>query len=339
SAVSVGYAQAQLVENALLTRLRQPLLTSSLPLLAQGQYSAAFAADRPGQAVAPVAVAPVPVAPRYALWGEGFGSWGQTRSNGNAAALDAATGGFVLGADALVSDGLRLGVAGGYLSTSFDVDARLSSGSTDSVFGALYGSGQWGSLTLRLGAVYAQQDVAVRRTISFPGYADAARSSSDGSTLQGFGELGYRFGWGTVALEPFAGAAVLRLSTERFQEQGGAAALTGVGRTYELGTTTLGVRAEARLSAEVPLTLKGLLGWRHAYGDVEPQALLAFAGGALPFAVSGVPVDRDALMAEAGLAWQASEAISLSVNYAGQIGQRAQEHSLKGNLTWTFETR
>ncbi|MBZ6079423.1 autotransporter outer membrane beta-barrel domain-containing protein, partial [Microvirga puerhi] len=97
SAVSVGYAQAQLVENALLTRLRQPLLTSSLPRLAQGSYPAAFAADRPGQAVAPVAVAPVPVAPRYALWGEGFGSWGQTRSNGNAAALDAATGGFVLG--------------------------------------------------------------------------------------------------------------------------------------------------------------------------------------------------------------------------------------------------
>ncbi|MBZ6075420.1 autotransporter outer membrane beta-barrel domain-containing protein [Microvirga puerhi] len=339
SAVTTGYAQAQLIQNALLNRLRQPLLGASLPLLAQGAYAAAFAADRPGQAVAPVAVAPVPVAPRYALWGEGFGSWSQTRTNGNAAALDATTGGFVLGADALVADGIRLGLAGGYLSTSFDVDARLSSGSTDSIFGALYGSGRWGALTLRLGAVYTRHDFDVSRTISFPAYADATRTSYDGSTLQGFGEVGYRLGLGQIALEPFAGASVLRLSTERFQEQGGAAALTGYGRTYDLGTTTLGLRAEARLSAEVPLMLKGLVGWRHAYGDVEPQALLAFAGGALPFAVSGVPVDRDALIAEAGLAWQASEAISLGVNYAGQIGQRAQEHSLKGNFTWTFETR
>ncbi|MCB8822599.1 autotransporter outer membrane beta-barrel domain-containing protein, partial [Microvirga rosea] len=177
SAVSVAYEQERLVREALLTRLRQPLTGSALPSLAQGAYPAAFAADRPGQTRAPVAVAPVPVAPRYALWGEGFGAWGHTRANGNAAALDTATGGFLLGADALVSDGIRLGLAGGYLSTSFDVDARLSSGTTESVFGALYGAGQWGNLSLRLGAVVAQHDSQVSRTISLPGYADATRAS------------------------------------------------------------------------------------------------------------------------------------------------------------------
>ncbi|MCB8822261.1 autotransporter domain-containing protein, partial [Microvirga rosea] len=177
SAVSVAYEQERLVREALLTRLRQPLTGPALPSLAQGPYGAAFAADRPGQTRAPVAVAPVPVAPRYALWGEGFGAWGHTRANGNAAALDTATGGFLLGADALVSDGIRLGLAGGYLSTSFDVDARLSSGTTESVFGALYGAGQWGNLSLRLGAVVAQHDSQVSRTISLPGYADATRAS------------------------------------------------------------------------------------------------------------------------------------------------------------------
>ncbi|MCB8823532.1 autotransporter outer membrane beta-barrel domain-containing protein, partial [Microvirga rosea] len=152
------------------------------------------------------------------------------------------------------------------------------------------------------------------------------------------GEVGYRLGWGALALEPFAGAALLRLESDGFQESGGAAALTGYGRSYELGTTTLGVRAEARLSAEMPLTVKGLIGWRHAYGDVVPSTLLAFAGGASPFAVSGVPVDRDALVAEAGLSWQASRSVSLGASYAGQIGARAQEHSLKGNLTWMFNS-
>ncbi|WP_162559426.1 autotransporter domain-containing protein [Microvirga sp. 17 mud 1-3] len=336
SAVTAGYAQAGLIQTTLLTRLRQPL--TSLPLLAQGAYGAAFAADRPGQAVAPVAVTPAPIAPRYALWGEGFGAWGKTRSDRNAASLDTSTGGFLIGADAQVTDGWRLGLAGGYLRTSFDVDARLSSGSNESIFGALYGSGQWGALTLRLGAAYARHDIDLSRTITFPGYADAVKASYDGSTLQAFGELGYRLGFGALALEPFVGASVLRLSTDGFQEQGGAAALTGYGRTYDLGTTTVGLRAEARLSETVPLTLSGLLGWRHAYGDVAPEALLAFAGGASPFTVAGVPVDRDALVAEAGLDWRASEAISLGVSYAGQIGARAQEHTVKGNFVWRFGT-
>ncbi|MBZ6078272.1 autotransporter outer membrane beta-barrel domain-containing protein [Microvirga puerhi] len=338
SAVTVAYEDARLVQNAILTRLRDSLGGPALPRLAQDLYPAAFAADQPGRAVPPVAVVPQPLPPRYVLWGEGFGSWGQVRSNHNAASLDASTGGFILGGDALVADGIRLGLASGYTSTSFDVDQRLSSGSNESVFGALYGSGSWGNLSVRLGASYARHDIDVRRTVSAPALADATKASYDGSTLQAFGEVGYRLVWGQVQLEPFAGASVLRLETDGFQETGGAAALTGFGRTYELGTTTLGVRAEARLSSEAPLTVKGLVGWRHAIGDVAPQALLAFAGGASAFTVAGVPVDRDALVVEAGLDWQASEALSLGVSYSGQIGSRAQDHALKGNLTWKFDT-
>jgi uncharacterized protein with beta-barrel porin domain len=54
--------------------------------------------------------------------------------------------------------------------------------------------------------------------------------------------------------------------------------------------------------------------------------------------VSGAPVNRDALMVEAGLEWQASQAISLSVAYEGQIGSQAQEHALRANFVWRFGT-
>lgn len=47
---------------------------------------------------------------------------------------------------------------------------------------------------------------------------------------------------------------------------------------------------------------------------------------------SGTPVDRDALVAEAGLEWQASQAVSLGVAYQGQIGSQAKEHAFKGSL-------
>jgi len=177
----------------------------------------------------------------------------------------------------------------------------------------------------------------VSRTVRFPAFTGATSASYDGWTAQAFGELGYRFGWPGAMIEPFVGTSVLRLHTDAFRESGGAAALSGFGHNNDLGTTTLGVRAETRLSQDLPLTLRGLVGWRHAYGDVEPESLLALAGGASPFTVSGVPVDRDALLAEAGLDWQTSNGVSLGIAYSGQIGTRAQDHTLKGNFIWRFQ--
>jgi outer membrane autotransporter protein len=336
SATAVAYADSGLVREAILMRLRQPL-SASLPTFVQGGYTAAYAADLPGAAPQPVTV-PVAATPRYSLWGEGFGSWGKIDSNSNAAGLDTSTGGFILGADAQVSNAFRIGLAGGFTRTTYDVDARLSSGSNDSIYAALYGSGSWGGLNLRLGASYAWHDFDVSRTVSFPGFSDRMHASYDGWTAQAFGELGYQFSLRAVLLEPFVGASVLRLHTDGFVEEGGAAALTRYGQDQDLATTTLGVRAEARISQDMPLTLRGLLGWRHAYGDVNPSALLAFSGGASAFNVAGVPIDRDALVAEAGLDWQIDKDMALGVSYSGQIGERAQEHAVKGNFSWRFDT-
>ncbi|WP_154661071.1 autotransporter domain-containing protein [Microvirga lotononidis] len=338
SAAAVAYGDAAQVQNSILTHLRQPL-TSRLPTFVQGSYTAAYAADAPGTTPQPVAVVPAFDPRRFALWGEGFGSWGKIGGNGNAAGLETSTGGFILGADAQVAEAFRLGLAGGFTRTTFDIDGRLSSGSNESVFAALYGSSSWGALSLRLGAAYAWHDIDVNRTVRFPGFAGAIDTSYDGWTAQAFGEVGYRMGLGPVQLEPFVGASVLRLHTDAFQEEGGPAALTGSARDQDLATTTLGLRAEARLSDTVPLIVRGLIGWRHAYGDVEPEALLAFSGGATAFTVAGTPIDRNALVAEAGLDWQITPDMTLGAAYVGQIGERAQEHALKGNFTWRFETR
>lgn len=337
-AMAVAYEDSRLVREAILTRLRRQPLGSWLPIFVQGRYAAAYAADLPGASSHPVTV-PVGAAPHYSLWGEGFGSWGKIDGNGNAAALDKSTGGFILGADAQVSDAVRVGLAGGFTRTTFDVDGRVSSGSNDSIFAALYGSSSWGALNLRLGASYAWHDFDVRRTVSFPGFSDSTHASYDGWTAQAFGELGYQFSLGAVLLEPFVGASILRLHTDGFAEEGGVAALTGYGQDQDLTTTTLGLRAEARLSQDLPLTLRGLLGWRHAFGDVAPESLLAFAGGESFFTVQGTPVDRDVLVAEVGLDWRASDAISLGIGYSGQVGERAQEHSIKGSFVWRFGTR
>ncbi|MBF9233313.1 autotransporter outer membrane beta-barrel domain-containing protein [Microvirga alba] len=335
SAAASAYANGGLVTETLMARLRG---VSRGPAFVPGSsVYAAYAMDRPRGQPDPVAVPYPDLDPRaFTLWGEGFGSWGKTRANGNAAALDSATGGFMIGAEFAPRRAYRVGVAGGFTRTTFDVEARLSSGSNESVFGSLYGSAAWGGIQLRLGAGYAATDIDTKRRVVFPGFFDQLSASYRGSTLQAFSELGYRIDGGRTQIEPFIGLAAMRLHTEGFTENGGPAALTGYGQDQDLGTTTLGVRAEARLSEEIPVNLRGLVAWRYAYGDVSPNALLAFGGGASAFTVTGTPVDRNALVAEAGLDWQVTRAVTLGAAYQGQIGNRAQEHALKGNFIWRF---
>ena len=82
----------------------------------------------------PVQVPAQLVEPRpYAVWGQGFGAFGRTRGDGNAASMSRQISGFVLGADTRfdlggVPGGWRIGVAGGYTNTSLDITGRAASG-------------------------------------------------------------------------------------------------------------------------------------------------------------------------------------------------------------------
>lgn len=333
SAVSVGFGQAQTLHGVLLGHLRGPLAdTPTSPEVRPLAYAPAI----DGKNLIPAPLTPAAPKPRFGFWGSGFGSWGQVRGNGNAATLDTATGGFVLGGEAEIADSYRLGVAGGYERTSFDIDGRLSSGVGESVFGALYGSARWGAVSVRGGGSYSFNTTQVRRSILLPGYRDGTSISYDGDTLSAFGEIGYRFTLGKGEIEPFAGASFIRLHTDSFAEQGGGAALWGPGGTHDLGTTTLGVRAEAAVSDAVPLRVRGLIGWRHAFGDVKPEVLLSLGGANNAFKVEGAPIDRNALVVEAGFDWQPVEALTVGVSFGGQIGPKAQTHTVKGNLVWRF---
>ena len=86
-----------------------------------------------------------------------------------------------------------------------------------------------------------------------------------------------------VVLEPFAGGPPSTSGRDGFTERGGAAALTDrAGRGYDDPTVRPAAGRDG-LRPGSPISLKALLGYRHAFGDVAPAALLAFAsGGARP---------------------------------------------------------
>lgn len=89
------------------------------------------------------------------------------------------------------------------------------------------------------------------------------------------------------------------------------------GRDSDIGTVTARLRAAAAFSEGSPVTVRGMLGYRAAFGDVVPSALLAFAAGGTQFQTAGVPIDRHAVVAEAGIGWQATPDLGLELAYTG----------------------
>ncbi len=277
-----------------------------------------------------------PESSRPSGWVRVFGAWGSHDGNGNAGAMDSSTGGILLGADSAVSQNWRVGVLAGYSHTNVDVDSRHSSGSIDNYHAGIYGGGQWGALGLRTGAAYTWQDIGTSRSVNFAGFRDHAKADYRAGMAQVFGDLGYRIDAGRYSYEPFVNVAHVNLDTRGFDEQGGAAALASPGNTSDVTFSTLGLRTTADISlGRLTGTLRGSLGWRHAFGDRTPMSTLAMRGGD-QFGVAGVPIADDAAVVNAGLDIKVGKATTMGLSYSGQFAGNSRAQTVKASLKVLF---
>ncbi|WP_144378059.1 autotransporter outer membrane beta-barrel domain-containing protein [Mesorhizobium amorphae] len=277
-----------------------------------------------------------PKSERFAAWSEALGGWGSYSGDGNAARLEHSLGGVLFGLDGAMGDNWRVGVAGGYSRTSFDVDARKSSGSANSYHLMAYAGTQLDAIGLRFGVGHSWHDVKTDRSVAFGGFADKLSASYDASTTYAFGEVGYAMVMDRVTFEPFANVAFVHLDTDGFTESGGPAALTSNGETRNIPYTTLGLRAGTdMLLGGTTLRLDGMVGWQHAYNNVVPGESFALKGSDL-FNVSGVPIARDAFLLEAGTSWRPADNVTLGLTYSGQFASGSRDHGFKGTLSVKF---
>ena len=142
---------------------------------------------------------------------------------------------------------------------------------------------------------------------------------------------------GGGSLEPFVGLAHVRLKTDAFTETGGVAALSGAGDTTSTTFSTLGVRGNAGAVSlgGLQATVRGMVGWRHAFGDITPTTAAAFANQSA-FVVAGVPIGKDVAVFEGGLDFALQRNLTLGVSYSGQVGNGVQDHGVRANLLWKF---
>ena len=278
---------------------------------------------------------------RATVWAQGFGAWGRVNGTGNAAGLATATGGILMGVDAPMfgTSGFgiwRFGALAGYSRTTFNARGRLSSGESDNYHLGLYGGTQWGNLGFCAGLAYTWHQMVTSRTVAFAGFGDSLRGRYRAGTFQAFGDVGYRIDTPVAAFEPFANLAHVSLDTGGFSERGGAAALHVRGEVTAITFTTLGLRASTSFDlGGIATTVRGSVGWRHAYGAIAPRSTQAFAGGDA-FTIAGVPIARDVAAVSAGLDMAVARNAVLGLSYDGQFAPSAQQHGFKANFSLRF---
>ncbi|HZH10237.1 MAG TPA: autotransporter domain-containing protein [Microvirga sp.] len=319
---------------AVLCRLR--CSSGGLPSVAVSDIvTADYAADLPisRKSAAPIAIRVPQTTRDWALWAKVIGSWGSTEATPGSQAVNRSTTGLVVGADAGFGTPYRIGIAAGTFSTDLDFASLSADGNVESLHIGLYGSAAFGALNLRGGLAYAHHEVDTTFSAAYA----SNRFSSSLDSFQAFGEIGYAIALNDrVVIEPFLGLAHVHIAGSGVRVDD-SDAVTGKIQSFDTTYTTLGARVIATMPTQAGnVTFKGLLGWRHAFGDTVPKATFSFAGDDRPLLVTGAPVDKDSLVVEAGLNWEVSKSTTLSVSYTGAIGRRDQEHTVRGGLTIRF---
>lgn len=314
---------------ASMTRLRANLNAGWMPGVPTAQLGLGDAAALPQAAAQP-------------LWTQVFGNWTTLGGNSNAAKTTQSDAGVTIGGDQAIGGGWRLGGALGYTNSRSRTADRASSSDADSYSVTVYGGKAFeagaGKINLSLGAAYTWHDLDTQRSTAAAALDQTLKASYGASTGQVFTELGYAVPINDrVTLEPFIGANYSDLRTRAFSESGGDAALRGESGSNRVTTTTLGLHALTTFeSAGARGHVHGTLGWRHAFGDLNPASTLSFVQGSDSFTATGAPIARDAAVIELGVGMEVSKRTTVGLVYGGQFGAGNRQNSGTLDVRYRF---
>ncbi|MDO7902976.1 autotransporter domain-containing protein [Pseudomonas sp. K1(2024)] len=280
----------------------------------------------------------MPAAPDYqgGAWAQTFGNWSRLDGNNGSSGLRQRTGGVLIGADGSITQDWRAGVYGGYSRSKFDADDRDAKGNSDNYHLGLYTGAQLDALRLSADVGYTWHKLDSERNVGFAGFNDHLKGKRDANTLQASGEAAYRIGLGAVALEPFVGVSYVKYDADSFREKGGAAALDVSSEKQDTWFSTVGMRASTHTRvANRDTQVYGSLGWRRAYGDLDPRNEQSFAGGP-DFEVQGIAQTRNVALTEVGAKMRLTRQTDLDLSYQGQFGSDTRFHSVNAGITVRF---
>ncbi|HLJ63814.1 MAG TPA: autotransporter outer membrane beta-barrel domain-containing protein, partial [Stellaceae bacterium] len=242
--------------------------------------------------------------------------------------------GLIAGADAAVSEAVRLGLAVNYAhNTARFIDAAKTNVESYQAMG--YGSWEGGPwYASGLASVGLNSFDTTRNLASF-GLAGTATSHPRGESWSGYGEAGYHvMGVPWAHLTPYAGLGYVGTHLDGFSESGGLGALQVNAATGSSLESQLGVRVSTRIGGLVP-ELRAA--WGHEFLDAAPTitgTLETVPGSG--FSAAGANFGRDSALIGAGVTHEVSETVRIFVDYDGRLTVGFSEHVVSAGVRVRF---
>lgn len=259
------------------------------------------------------------------FWLRGYGSDYSADGDGNAASTHLQGTGLSAGFDARVSDTLVLGAALTHgrsdISAAGNEDGD-SSGNAVALY-ASYGSGAW---NINGYASYAHNNNSMQRRLAFGGIDRTASSDFDSNTFSLYGEVSYDLPQNGWTLQPLAAISASRNKNDGFTETGADALNLQVDdETVHSAKTLLGARAVIDFD-RVQLQPRAM--WAHEFGNANVPLSAQLQGGAAPFAVYGIDLPRDSLVAGLTVVGKTTDRLSLFADMQGEFNSRQTDLAL-----------
>lgn len=274
--------------------------------------------------------------PSSGLWMQGIGARSEFDGDGNARATRRTMSGFVLGYDRQIGSDLGAGIMASTLNTSTSNAVGAEADADSLTLGAYFGT-TGSRLQLGSGALVSWHDVNSVRSLAALGQGPAS-GDYDARTYSIYVDASYKTKLNGYKVEPFVTLEHVGYESDGFTESGGIGSMTVAAISTETTFGTIGLRGEAALSNPVSggahIVGTGTLGWRHAFGDINPAVSAGLQGNALT--TYGMPIARNELFLEAGMDMRLSESSTFNVSYSGRLADNYDDHGLKAALQVAF---
>jgi len=266
-------------------------------------------------------------------WARGLGVFSRNYGDGNAPGFNSRVGGAVVGADYQLTEQVLLGGSFGYARSR--VTGSEGTGRTEGNSYQVAGYGSWtpGAFFVDGSIGYTFSDFESRRNLSLGSFSGTAKGNTTGGDLGLALRAGKRFDLAGFAVEPDAGFAYDRITTDGFTESGAGAFNLTVGKnTVNSLRSSVGGRISRSLKTNEGITVEPELRahWQHEILDENASTTSSLVG--VPFSVQNAKPGRDAAVVGASLAGVLSDQVKIFAAYDATVRANQTDHALTGGI-------
>lgn len=273
------------------------------------------------------------------IWVAPWGNRTEYDGSSGISGYDSNSYGLVGGYIANPSDNIEIGVSGGYGHAKADGFSTGGDVELDSLYLAAHGARIDGPLTLQGTIAYGHQMFDQQRVAVVGGTSEVISASYSANELIGQIRASYALSSGKFGLVPYIGTDYALLFRPSFTETGSTlgANLMFDSETYRHGNLFYGVD----LASAASLSQGGFrpylgIGANYAYGDLDGQSNVRFAGTGTAFLINGAAEDRWQMTTRAGFSFLLVPNIDIGFGYRGAYGRDQKSHTIQASLTYNF---